>query len=112
MKAIQPKAAPWSNERFPSGISKLTYRSPVDGLEDWALLWPGTRAGAWLVFLHGHGSQGDQLFTRADIRDACVRFSIERHASRTACASPRLSCTPPTSVLWVMVLEWSLTTTG
>ncbi len=35
---------------------------------DWALLQPGSNSDTWAVFLHGHGSGGDQLYTREDIR--------------------------------------------
>ena len=40
------------------------------------------------------------------------RVSMDRQASRTASASTRFSATPPTSVLWVIVWQKSLTTTG
>lgn len=53
----------------PAGAYRLDYRSAVDGAADWAVVCPGTRP-AWVVMIHGHGSHGDQLFTRADIRDA------------------------------------------
>ncbi len=55
---------------FPAGTLRLRYVSPVDGHADWALLLPPSGATTWLVALHGHGSGGDQLFTRPDIRDA------------------------------------------
>jgi len=42
-------------------------------------------------------------FKRADYREALVHKLKE--ALRTASAFLRLSCTPPTSVLWVMVSE-------
>ncbi|MFA6107786.1 MAG: alpha/beta fold hydrolase [Candidatus Latescibacterota bacterium] len=54
---------------LPGGILHLRYRSQVDGLEDWALLLPGLPGAPWAVALHGHGSTGDQLFTRPDIRE-------------------------------------------
>lgn len=50
-----------------AGVERLRY-STVDGGEDWALAWPGT-LNAWVVAIHGHGSTGDQLFTRIDVRD-------------------------------------------
>ncbi|MFH1571572.1 MAG: alpha/beta fold hydrolase [Gemmatimonadota bacterium] len=62
-------SSPWIHECFPQGVWRLAYASPVDGEPDWALMMPGPRREAWLVCLHGHGSKGDQLFTRADIRD-------------------------------------------
>jgi pimeloyl-ACP methyl ester carboxylesterase len=57
----------WENPLGFAGVERLTY--PIDGGEDWALAWPGTH-DAWVVHLHGHGSTGDQIFTRADIREA------------------------------------------
>ena len=62
----KPCREPWA----PEGVVKARYKSEVDGLEDWAMVWPGIRLGAWVVCLHGHGSTGDQIFTRQDIRDA------------------------------------------
>jgi len=57
----------WENPHGFEGVQRLAY--PIDRGEDWALAWPGTRR-TWVVHLHGHGSMGDQIFTRADIRDA------------------------------------------
>jgi len=54
---------------FP-GVERLDYSSPADGTNDWALAWPSGKAEDWVVHLHGHGSTGDQIFTRVDIRDA------------------------------------------
>jgi pimeloyl-ACP methyl ester carboxylesterase len=51
---------------FPDGVERLGYRSLVDQHEDWALAWPGRRP-IWVVVIHGHGSTGDQIFTRGDI---------------------------------------------
>ncbi len=53
----------------PAGAYRLDYRSAVDGAADWAVVCPGALP-VWVVMIHGHGSHGDQLFTRADIRDA------------------------------------------
>jgi pimeloyl-ACP methyl ester carboxylesterase len=53
---------------IPDGVVRLSYRSTADGPEDWALLWPPERGRTWVVCLHGHGSHGDQLYVRADIR--------------------------------------------
>jgi pimeloyl-ACP methyl ester carboxylesterase len=58
----------WENEAGFSGVQRLSYRG-ASGLDDWALLWPAAGATC-VVQLHGHGSHGDQLYTRADIRDA------------------------------------------
>ena len=54
----------------PDDVTKIDYMSDVDGTRDWALAWPDESTDMWLVCLHGHGSTGDQLYTRSDIRDA------------------------------------------
>jgi len=56
----------WENPHDYEGVQCLTY--PTDTGDDWALAWPGERR-TWVVHLHGHGSTGDQIFTREDIRD-------------------------------------------
>jgi pimeloyl-ACP methyl ester carboxylesterase len=48
---------------------KITYTSKVDGAADWYMLCNAGRGTDCLVYLHGHGSRGDQLFTRADIKN-------------------------------------------
>ncbi|HRU05676.1 MAG TPA: hypothetical protein P5137_07860 [Candidatus Brocadiia bacterium] len=63
-----PKASPCAAAWAPPGLLRLDYASRVDGLADWALVWPGDGAD-WVVQLHRHGSTGDQIFTRKDIRD-------------------------------------------
>ena len=47
---------------------KITYNSRVDGASDWYMLCNAGSGTDCLVYLHGHGSRGDQLFTRADIK--------------------------------------------
>jgi len=64
---LDVRVAPWVNPHGFDGVERLTY--PIDAGEDWALAWPGALR-TWVVHLHGHGSTGDQIFTRADIRDA------------------------------------------
>jgi pimeloyl-ACP methyl ester carboxylesterase len=54
---------------FPTGVERLDYASGVDGTADWAMVWPGESTERWIVKLHGHGSHGDQLWTRPDLRD-------------------------------------------
>jgi pimeloyl-ACP methyl ester carboxylesterase len=54
---------------FPDGVVRWTYASGVDGFRDKALVCPG-RSRTWFVVIHGHGSHEDQLYTRADIRQA------------------------------------------
>lgn len=62
---------PANDQRLPPGVRRIEYGSPVDGRRDWALAWPPSaeRTDAWAVVVHGHGSCGDQLYTRVDIRD-------------------------------------------
>lgn len=52
----------------PAGVIRMDYISPADGYPDWALAWAAD-GDDWVVHLHGHGSAGDQIFTRQDIRD-------------------------------------------
>ena len=60
---------PASGDAFADGVLRLDYTSGVDGRADWAVVWPGTSSDDWIVMIHGHGSHGDQLWTRPDIRD-------------------------------------------
>ncbi|MEK6796978.1 MAG: alpha/beta fold hydrolase [Spirochaetota bacterium] len=60
--------APVSGDVFPPGLRRVTYTNEHDGSHDWALALPGD-SSTWAVNLHGHGSHGDQLYTRQDIRD-------------------------------------------
>ncbi len=53
---------------LPGGVERIAYTSAIDGHDDWGLILPGTRSD-WVVMIHGHGSRGDQLFTRPDLRD-------------------------------------------
>jgi pimeloyl-ACP methyl ester carboxylesterase len=62
--------APARQAGVPDGVVRVEYASAVDGARDWALLWPPKRDATWVVMVHGHGSHGDQLYTRPDIRDA------------------------------------------
>ena len=52
-----------------AGLRRLDYVSQVDGHPDWALVRPPDVGAVWLVCLHGHGSHGDQLYTRRDVRE-------------------------------------------
>lgn len=59
-----------SGEFFPQGLKRINYHSSVDGIRDWALLYPGSaNNGTWFIVIHGHGSSGSQLYTRQDIRE-------------------------------------------
>ena len=54
----------------PDGLLRLDYPSPADGTHDWALMLPPARGNTWVVVIHGHGSDGSQLYTRKDVTDA------------------------------------------
>ena len=54
----------------PEGVLRIDYRSAVDRLPDWALARHEPESAVWVVCLHGHGSAGDQLYIRPDIRDS------------------------------------------
>jgi pimeloyl-ACP methyl ester carboxylesterase len=70
-----------AGDAFPAGVQRLAYRSGLDGLDDWAMLWPpateSQRPGTWLVVIHGHRSHGDQIFTRPDIREHWLPLAPE-----------------------------------
>jgi pimeloyl-ACP methyl ester carboxylesterase len=63
MKSVQLTTPQWA------GVVRIDYQSSVDGIKDWALLRPPEKNDTWIVNIHGHGSHGDQLYTRPDIRD-------------------------------------------
>ena len=56
-------------EFFPESLKRLDYSSSLDGVEDYAYILPGDNPEFWIVVLHGHGSHGDQLYTRKDVRE-------------------------------------------
>lgn len=64
------KIATADRAHIPEGVLRIDYRSATDRIVDWALVWPGERRDLWIVVIHGHGSSGDQLFTRQDVREA------------------------------------------
>ncbi len=53
-------------------VEKVAFTSGLDNALDWAVLSPPPQGNDWAVFLHGHGSFGDQIFVRPDIRDQWV----------------------------------------
>jgi len=65
---------PQRGAAYPPGTERITYRSAVDGVEDWALFLPGDPARSTIVYLHGSFSLADQIFTRQDVR----RFWLTR----------------------------------
>ena len=58
-----------AGEYFPDGLVRLEYKSSYDDFKDWALILPGDNPEFWIIVLHGHGSHGDQLYTRQDVRE-------------------------------------------
>ena len=58
---------------------RVEFISAFDGRRDWYLVVPGQPDQPCCINIHGHGSAGDQLWTRLDIRpnlDAAVRKGI------------------------------------
>lgn len=55
---------------------KVDYVSEVDGKSDWYMRCDAVKGGDCVVVLHGHGSKGDQLFTRPD--QTPIREFLER----------------------------------
>lgn len=67
MKII--KISPTTGFPILDTILKVDYTSDVDGYKDWFLVNIAKNSNLWIVFLHGAGSHGDQLYTRQDIRE-------------------------------------------
>ena len=74
------KLAKTVGEFFPKGVRRLDYESGVDGFQDWGLMLPGRKSQLWIVMIHGHGSTGDQLYTRRDIRENWLPAFLESGA--------------------------------
>jgi pimeloyl-ACP methyl ester carboxylesterase len=55
----------------------VSYESSFDGRRDWTLLEPG-KSRTWVVGIHGHGSHGDQIYTRQDVAEAFLPFYREK----------------------------------
>jgi pimeloyl-ACP methyl ester carboxylesterase len=60
-------------EFSPEGLKRLDYCSSVDKVEDYAYILPGDNPAFWIIVLHGHGSHGDQLYTREDVRKTWLK---------------------------------------
>lgn len=58
---------PVTGSLYPPGLVRLNYTSAIDNYVDWAYALTPTSGDTWIVNLHGHGSSGDQLYTRPDI---------------------------------------------
>jgi pimeloyl-ACP methyl ester carboxylesterase len=65
---LRESSAAEMSSLIPPGVSRVDYVSPRDGLRDWVLAWPPDSGNLWTVVIHGHGSHGDQIYTREDIR--------------------------------------------
>ena len=50
-------------------VTRLEYTSGYDGQSDWALLGGDLSSTMWIVFIHGHGSTADQIYTWPELRD-------------------------------------------
>lgn len=72
--------APASSDYAVPGLLHVNYQSSFDALEDWALILPGKNPSLWFIVLHGHGSTGDQLYTRSDIRQVWLPHMINSDA--------------------------------
>lgn len=66
MKILECHCA--GRQEIPEGVILLRYRSGRDNTQDWCLLWPPETGSSWAVVIHGHGSRGDQLYVRPDLR--------------------------------------------
>ena len=75
LKDIRIEAA---GNNFPAELKRIRYKSGVDGMDDWAMVLPPKSGTKWLVCIHGHGSLGDQLYTRKDIHDWYLPRFLER----------------------------------
>jgi len=72
--------APVAAAPFPPDTVRITYRSGVDGAQDWALFRQGDPTRNTIVYLHGSFSTADQIFTRRDVRQFWLsRILAGRH---------------------------------
>ena len=58
---------PWQALAAPEGAMRLSWRRADGAGRDWAVWWPGRCRAACALYLHGHGSGGDQPFVREDV---------------------------------------------
>jgi pimeloyl-ACP methyl ester carboxylesterase len=66
---------------FPESTLRLTFTSPADRRDDWALFRPGDPSRPVVVYMHGSFSSGDQLFTRPDIREHFLPVLLRENLS-------------------------------
>jgi len=67
----------WDNSANPGGVRKVTYVSGVDSYQDTAYILPAWNTRDWIINLHGHGSLGNQLFIRQDVRNNWLKLFME-----------------------------------
>jgi pimeloyl-ACP methyl ester carboxylesterase len=79
---------PVSYEGVGLSVEKIAFRSALDGQMDWAVVSPPSKGNTWVVFLHGHGSFGDQLFIRQDIKTQWLPH-IQKHGLGILAANTR-----------------------
>ncbi|MHB9070860.1 MAG: alpha/beta fold hydrolase [Sedimentisphaerales bacterium] len=68
------------DNNFPDGIQHICYDSSLDNHRDYALFLP-TNSNICFVFLHGHGSHGDQLYVQKEARDTLLPIFLQRGGS-------------------------------
>jgi len=81
-RIIIDRIAPAVGPAFPPRLERIDYTSAADGFKDWALVLASPEP-TWIVMIHGHGSTGDQLFTRPDVRDAWLPLFRAGHGILT-----------------------------
>lgn len=63
--------SPVESAGFPEGLLHFDYESSVDSIKDWGMVLPPKGdVNNWIVCIHGHGSHGNQLYIRPDIKKA------------------------------------------
>jgi len=73
------RVVPQTRADLPAGLVRIEYTSRLDGASDWALALPPDEGRTWVVCIHGHGSAGDQLYKRADVRRAWLPAFQKEH---------------------------------
>ncbi len=67
----------WNHPSAPPYVEKVAYTSDQDNKDDWALVRRPDRGDTWVVHLHGHGSTGDQIYTRVDLRELWLSHYLQ-----------------------------------
>ncbi len=66
---------------FDEEFTRKNVVSEIDGTLDWYLVRKGNPAKPLIVYLHGHGSNADQLLHRNDIVEGLTSFLVEQDYS-------------------------------